>query len=97
MIEGNRKLSVVLTPQFHSASITVYSDDEAEDATIHKDYMFRFTEGPTDEDVSNMFKFINDYFIPYFNNPSDETGNVLDEKRKELFPKLMTTNCFHNG
>lgn len=97
VIEGNRKLSVVPTPQFRSISMTVYSDDEAEDANIHKDYMFSFTEAPTDEDVNNMFKFINDYFIPYFNNPCDETGDIMDEKRKELFPNLRTTNCFHNN
>jgi hypothetical protein len=95
VIEGNRKLSVV--PMFRSIGITVYSDDEAEDASIHKDYMFSFTEAPTDEDVSNMFKFINDYFIPYFNNPCDETGDIMDEKRKEFFPNLRVTTCFHNN
>lgn len=97
VIEGNRKLSVVPTPQFRTISITVYSDDEAEDASIHKDYMFYFAEVPTDEDVSNMFKFINDYFIPYFNNPCDETGYIMDKKRNELFKNLRTTNCFHNS
>ena len=95
VIEGNRKLSVV--PMFRSIGITVYSDDVTEDADIHKDYMFNFTEDPTDEDVSNMFKFINDYFIPYFNNPCDETGDIMDEKRKELFPNLRVTTCFHNS
>ena len=94
VIEGNKKLSVVPTPQFRSIGITVYPDDEA---SIHKDYMFSFTEAPTDEDVSNMFKFINDYFIPYFNNPCDETGDIMDEKRKEFFQNLRTTNCFHNN
>lgn len=82
---------------FRSISITVYSDDVDEDVDIHKDYMFNFTEDPTNEVISNMFKFINDYFIPYFNNPCDETGDIMDEKRKEFFPNLRVTTCFHNN
>lgn len=82
---------------FRSISITVYSDDVDEDVDIHKDYMFNFTEDPTNEVISNMFKFINDYFIPYFNNPCDETGDIMDEKRKEFFPNLRVTICFHNN
>lgn len=95
VIEGNKKLSVV--PMFRSICITVYSDDVDEDVDIHKDYMFNFTEDPTNKVISNMFKFINDYFIPYFNNPCDETGDIMDEKRKEFFPNLRVTTCFHNN
>lgn len=97
VIEGNRKLSVTPMPDCRTIGITVYSDDEAEDANIHKDYMFYFAEATTDGDVSNMFKFINDYFIPYFNNPCNETGDIMDKKRKELFPNLRVTSCFHNS
>ena len=92
-ITDDLSVSITPTPNVNTACVVFYTKF----GDICKNYMFSFTEGPTDEDVVNMFKFINDYLIPYFNNPCDETGNVLDEKRKELFPNLRTTNCFHNS
>ena len=92
VVVHNVSVSIVPTQRFHSISVSFYSTD---DINAKNEYMFSFLEGPNDNDVNNMFKFVNDYLIPYINNQCDKTGYILDKKRKEMFQNLRTTNCFH--